>query len=249
LNQMIAKAMGESLRDVSRQASQLTRLCFSAEKEIGRKFKTLRRSVGSQQKKLVRSVDRMERDFKADERDFQRYGERFSEETAKGEQKIEKVTRGMNDRAERTETELALYGNDYTAKGEMRINQTLPRAIKSTDRMIDSAMKTFDNGVKQEARANVRDVKQLEREIDKEIKDTQRNASMAKNEATRMFDGALRGFDRNVKELSRGDATHTIAMNKAMRDAERTVERIGDAVEREEKDSESALERMDTSLE
>ncbi|KAF4648614.1 hypothetical protein FOL46_002682, partial [Perkinsus olseni] len=64
-----------------------------------------------------------------------------------------------------------------------------------------------------------------------------------------MFDGALRGFDRNVKELSRGDATHTIAMNKAMRDAERTVERIGDAVEREEKDSESALERMDTSLE
>ncbi|KAF4690991.1 hypothetical protein FOZ60_016464 [Perkinsus olseni] len=128
LNQMIAKAMRESLRDVSRQASQLTRLCFSAEKEIGRKFKTLRRSVGSEQKKLVRSVDRMERDFKADERDFQRYGERFSEETAKGEQKIEKVTRGMNDRAERTETELALYGNDYTAKGEMRINQTLPRA-------------------------------------------------------------------------------------------------------------------------
>ncbi|KAF4656154.1 hypothetical protein FOL47_009120 [Perkinsus chesapeaki] len=248
-NIQIDRAIKDSMREVAQQSAQLTRLCYTTDREIKNKFRKLNRDTAREQKKLVRSVDRMERDFKGDENDFERYVERFSEETGKGEAKIEKVTRGMNDRAERAENEVTLHSSDYASKGEMRINQTLPKAIRSTDRLVDSAIKSFEKDIDRDSRDSSRNVKLLDREVNRKIKDTERNATKTENDAKIMFDAALRGFNNGIKDLTRGNTKHNMDINKQMRDADKNVEMIEDTITRDKKDAEELLEKLDTSLE
>ncbi|EER12741.1 hypothetical protein, conserved [Perkinsus marinus ATCC 50983] len=174
----------------------------------------------------------------------------FEDKIAANNAELDKARHHIQDRAEAMINDAKLLGDKYIARGELKMNRTLPKAISTSEREIEQVGKNIENKVKSDERYYTRLLKRLDNGLHKEFRRASKNAVAVGKDANRRFDGALVGFDRDVKDLSKGGILHnTIAMNKAMRDAGRTVERISDGVEREKKDSDNALEKMDSSLE